>query len=318
MASLVTSICVFFSLVVPQKAISASPRLRAASAHNVGEPLLNWSGFVINMETAPERLQSFWADAAPQPWFRESFCRFRAVNGHDPAVLEDLMAKRHFPGFNDSAIQDAIHEPGSDLVEHFSTGAVALYESHLQIMRIIAADPTIDFGVIAEDDLALYSDDFKVQFNKLMDNQQGAAAKFWQDTDLVYLQACNQGWNRSSYRDPMGERVLPREDMATNFEDVSKEIVYCTALYAVSKEGAKKLSAEDGPLLPIIKPLDWVLPYRVPGIRAKAFHPSIAQAWGADDEKGSTSIQKPVSLRSKLSSSPIPDCDTMHWSTEPI
>jgi len=240
MASLLTAVCVFFSLVVPQTAISASPRMQAASTHNVGEPLLNWRGFVINMETAPERLQSFWADAVPQPWFRESFCRFRAVNGHDPAVLEDLMAKHHFPGFNDSAIQDAIHEPGSDLVEHFSTGAVALYESHLQIMRIIAADPTIDFGVIAEDDLALYSDDFKMQFNKLMDNQQGAAAKFWQDTDLVYLQACNQGWNRSSYRDPMGERVLPREDMATNFEDVSKEIVYCTALYAVSKEGAKK------------------------------------------------------------------------------
>jgi len=316
MASIGKALSVFLSLAL--RGVSTSLHLEPARKHDASEPFLKWRGFVINLETEPQRLQSFWADAAPQPWFRESFCRFKALNGHDPALLEELMEKRHFPGFNDSAIQKAYHWPGSDIAAHFTEGAIALYESHLQIMRMIAADPTVDFGVIAEDDLALYSDDFKMQFNKLMDNQQGAAAKFWQDTDLVYLQACNQGWNRSSYRDPMGERVLPRENMATNFEDVSKEIVYCTALYAVSKEGAKKLSAEDGPLLPIIKPLDWVLPYRVPGIRAKAFHPSIAQAWGADDEKGSTSIQKPVSLRSKLSSSPIPDCDTMHWSNEPI
>jgi len=260
------------------------------------------------MDTSPERLRSFWSDAAPHPWFRESFCRFRAVNGHDPAVMDNLMATRHFPGFNASAIQDAIHEPGSDLGVHFSTGAVALYESHLQIMRTIAADPTIDFGVIAEDDLALYSEDFRMQFDKLINDKQGAATRFWKDTDLVYLQACNLGWNRSAYNDPMGERVLPREQMETYFEDVSTEIVYCTALYAVSKDAAKRLSAEDGPLLPIIKPLDWVLPYRVKGIRAKAFHPSIAQAWGADDEQGSTSIQTPVSLVSRLSSSTIPDC----------
>jgi len=273
---------------------------------------LKWRGFVINLDTAPERLQTFWADAAPHPWFRESFFRFRAVNGHDPAVMENLKATGHFPGFNASAIQDAIHRPGSDLGVHFSTGAVALYESHLQIMRMIAADPSIDFGVIAEDDLALYSDDFRMQFNKLVNDEQGAATQFWKDTDVVYLQACNLGWNRSAYFDPMGERVLPREQIETYFENVSTKIVYCTALYAVSKDAAKRLSAEDGPLLPIIKPLDWVLPYRVKGMRSKAFHPSIAQAWGADDEKGSTSIQGSSSLFSKINSRTIPDCANSH------
>jgi len=238
MASIGKALSVFLSLAL--RGVSTSLHLEPARKHDASEQFLKWRGFVINLETEPQRLQSFWADAAPQPWFRESFCRFKALNGHDPALLEDLMEKRHFPGFNDSAIQKAYHWPGSDIAAHFTEGAIALYESHLQIMRMIAADPTVDFGVIAEDDLALYSDDFKVQVNKLMDNHEGAAAKFWQDTDVVYLQACNQGWNRSSYRSPMGERVLPRENMTTIFEDVSKEVVYCTALYAVNKEAAKK------------------------------------------------------------------------------
>jgi len=155
-------------------------------------------------------------------------------------------------------------------------GTIGCYMSHFRAMKYIADNEAVDFGVVSEDDLSLFSPDFEKQFDKLVDDSEGQATKLWNSTDFIYLQACHLGWNRATI-------VKERLEIRTVLKDVSHQTVHCLGMYAVSRRAARWLTAPNGPLLPMKLQIDEILPVEVPNIRAKAFYPSIAQTLGSKD-----------------------------------
>jgi len=202
------------------------------------------------------------------------FCRLPATDGHNETHLADVVQKQHMePEVMEvarSREQLHVHTNGRKL----TLGSIGCYESHFRAMELIAKNGAIDFGIIAEDDLSLFSPDFELQFDKLVNDSAGEATALWHSTDIIYLQSCNQGWFRDKV---FHERHL----YPTSLRDVSHKHVACTGMYAVSRSAAKWLTAPDGPLLPIKMQIDAKLPHHVDQIRAKAFRPSIAQTLGS-------------------------------------
>merc|ERR1719265_1953502 len=137
-------------------------------------------------------------------------------------------------------------------------------------MRLIASDSNVDFGVVAGDDLDLLSPDFNANWDLLHEPAT------WTDTDMIYLQACGYGWDRDLH-------AGYREERPSKLIDVTGQQVYCTGMYAVTRDAARRLTEKGTPLLPIKDQIDSIIPIQVPSLRAKLFSPPIAQTLGRGD-----------------------------------
>lgn len=270
-----------------------------------------WRGIVINLDRRPERLQGFVKNMEEShPAFLREFCRFPAVDGSNESSMKAILASGHITEkeFSKAMKMRGIWNPswpswfpwkkGGEL----TPGAVALYETTLQAMRLIADDDTIDFGIVAEDDLAYYSEDFDGSFNRLVNDTE----HLWDNTDTVHLQACNQGWKR-------GFHAGHRPNEVTTIKNVSQQKVPCLGLYAISRSAAKKLSAVPGPLVPMTIQIDKMIPHKLPFLRSLAFRPSIAQTLGSKDPGGGTDVQT-AKVVYDGSVPMMPDCTSIrHW-----
>jgi len=132
--------------------------------------MTKFKGYVVNLDSKRNRLDSFTQHLADTkiPDFQQKFCRLSAVT---PEKLPEFLS----------------HQP---LIDGIIDRTVAsCWASHWSALRMIAADPDHDFGIIAEDDLSMYSDDFALQMQRLVANvadltsmfvllQHGAGAKW--------------------------------------------------------------------------------------------------------------------------------------------
>jgi len=248
---------------------------------------LRWTGIVINLDRRKQRMNYFISRISSQPALQGKFCRMSGTDGHIEAQMADVLRKKHImpAAMQVARLRDSTRSYTNGI--NLTLGSIGCYESHIRAMEIVAKTPEIDFGIVAEDDLSFFSPDFEQQFDKLVNDSRGEATALWNSTDLIYLQSCTQGWRRD-------RKVEPRLQIPTRLHDVSHEHAYCLGMYAVSKSAAKMLSAVDGPMLPMVKQIDHVLPLGVGHIRAKAFYPSIAQVPGPDEIGTDTQILQEV------------------------
>jgi len=246
--------------------------------HNEGtntEPQFKWQGIVISLERRRDRINHFFNRIGQQPVLQGKFCRLSATDAHNETKLAGLVSNKRIKPETVELAKARDYSHTTTNGRYLTLGSIGVYDSHIRAMERIAKNESIDFGVIAEDDLSLFSDDFEQQFRKLVD-LQGEAAAIWNSTGFLYLQSCNQGWARDTV-------VEPRLSMQTVLRDVSSSHCPCLGMYAVSRSAAKMLTALDGPLLPMESQIDETLPHKVAGLQAKAFYPSIAQTLGSVD-----------------------------------
>lgn len=251
---------------------------------------LRYSLSVINLEDRQDRLVRFVEkmEESTGKGLVNHTCRFSAVDGRSASTLQHLVEMSFI---SRASLEDAKHNAReyTGNVDTLTPGMIGCYASHWSAMRRIASDHSLDFGLIAEDDLIHYSPDFGEQFRKLWDNSKGEASKFWEDADIVYLQWDGGGWTKGQLRDKV----------PTTLKDVSGQWIRNLGLYAVSRRGARKLAgaignSDKGDLVPtggITTQIDAMLPHDLPDVKAWAFTPPIGQCVGALEEHGDTNVQ---------------------------
>jgi len=239
-----------------------------------GPQQLSFRVVVLNLDRRRDRLLSFEHQLEQsQPWLLPKVCRLRAFDGHNATETQWL---------EDNGFIGAQWGPETAL----TAGMIGCYASHWQALKLIAEDKNIDFGVIAEDDLVRYSDDFEEQFSKLTKNTDGEAAHFWKHVDWVSLQQDGSGWLKGKPREarPTQLRLRTQIEWPKN-----------TALYAVSREAARRLTSSSrvgvasGLMMPIRQELDTAIPMYLR--RMWQFDPPIAQAKQMSDEDGDSDVQ---------------------------
>lgn len=264
---------------------------------------LRWRGFVINLKRRQKRMVAWNERTSRFPWFREKFCRLPGVDtsGYQTDHMPDLLYKH---GHLDNETKISNYGFGGML----SSGAVGCYESHLKALKLIAEDDSIDFGVVAEDDLGYFSEDFEKEFNRIRFNSR----PFWNNTDKIALQWCGNAWkNKNGITQPRKE--VPFTSIAALGPLSAQK---CTGLYAISRQAAKKLMAENGPLIPLRRQIDDV---DIPWLRRRQFTPPIAQTLAYFDEGGSTDVQTGKNLPRRLRlrrHRTMPECEPvpgMEW-----
>lgn len=241
---------------------------------------LRYKLIVLNLDRRADRLSNFLQHLSA-PLSLKNTCRFAAIDGNDLGELNELVSA----GYVD---QPTLQGANELLAKHIPTdggpltpGGIALYASHVQAMKKIAEDTTIDFGLIAEDDLVHYSPDFESQFARLWNNSAGVADETWRNYGLIWLQhGSSTLWVKGEKRtDGVDTELKPAPGQIWN-----------TAMLAVSREAATKLAEQ---LIPMHNQIDSDLEAaaRLAGIGAAIFEPPIAQALDKNEEGGDTDIQ---------------------------
>lgn len=266
--------------------------------------LLKSRKIVINLDRRLDRINHFSSflksssdDQAPsrKVGFSNNWCRHSGFDGNDTNAISNLMKTGHLLEKD----FDYIYRMNRTKKKFFeiTPGSVGCYKSHMEAMEIIAADNTVDFGVIAEDDVAQLSPDFDQQWDLLHQPET------WKDTDMIYLQSCTKGWPKID-----SKHVSEREKGKTNLKTlVTGSQIWCLAMYAITTDAARRLTQEGTEMYPIKITLDGKIPRLVRWLKTKLFSPPIAQA--ASISELGTDIQPMDFHRNNSATSAILACE---------
>jgi len=245
---------------------------------------LRFRTIVINLDRRADRLKRFDTEFrnGPASEMVPSLCRLSAVDG---SSSEDMSALVHRGLVSEGLVRGAEQGTAYGGDAKINPGTIGCYASHWEAMRLIAEDESVDFGVIAEDDLVKYSPVFWPQFSKLWDDSDGSASKLWQDAGFIYM-ACNG---------PCDGIDLQQQGL-TKTTLVDAGWPKGTSLYAISRTAAQYLvgsraANSDGCMSPMSTALDSFLPGSCPGIRYLRFDPPIACPLLSFEPGGDTDIQ---------------------------
>jgi len=257
----------------------------ASLAYAAG-PRPKWEALVINMDKRHDRLERFARTVqAHEPWLLQDghTCR---IHGRDGATI-------HVPTSSGSFLQPHLNVPmevrEANLLLHdgwmtkeavsqasdpesrwpnMTTGGMGLYLGHAAAWKHVV-DKGLDYALVMEDDLLLFSKSFQAQVSQLLSQAQPVP---WH---LLYLQRCD---------DPlwMKERTWWQDGEADNRIEFDKSTlmmleqgrtVTCTGAYIITQAGAEVLLEHS---FPATYQLDYQLGH-VPGLMRAAMSPPLAQ-----------------------------------------
>lgn len=273
-----------------------------------------WEAMVINLDRRHDRLQHFaHAMNQSQPWLFNSgrLCR---IAGRDGKELLDSQSihKKHLrsklPGHLSSSSEVPRHLKDEELIDggwltkeavemlhskgtrwpHMTAGGAGLLLGHADAWRHVV-DMDLDYGVIFEDDLTLFSPSFQPEVSRILSGNQE------EDWDWLYLQLDVPSWLKNT--------ECPYKKIIKSTEEpvLTGTIVPCTGAYVITRSGAEKLLAS---ALPATDQLDSQLS-NVPRMRRASLNPIVAQCdekltteWGFVTYKD-TDVQKGVPSKSE-------------------
>eukprot|EP00928_Gymnodinium_smaydae_P062930 TRINITY_DN46657_c0_g1_i1.p1 TRINITY_DN46657_c0_g1~~TRINITY_DN46657_c0_g1_i1.p1 ORF type:complete len:284 (+),score=17.57 TRINITY_DN46657_c0_g1_i1:228-1079(+) len=239
---------------------------------------LSFRVYVLNLARRTDRLVEFSASLRRhEAWLWPHVCRVKGTDGRNRSEIQWL------------AENGLLVNRNVERLNGLTAGMIGCYASHWQVLKMIADDTSIDFGVVAEDDLIHYASDFETQFARLWNNTDGGASSFWKHAEWVVLQQDGAGWRKGGTREsrPTLLRRRTRQEWPKN-----------TALYAVRRDTAQRLTSSSrrreaggGPMMPIRDEFDVVLPLHLRDMWM--FEPPIAQAMHMFEAGGSSDTHSP-------------------------
>jgi len=263
-----------------------------ANARSTSTPP-RWGSLVINLNRRPDRLKRFVeALQISEPWLLERgrICR---IEGRDGKELPDTQDSRRHSlhqrrasksvighGLVPRSLQDATSlvnsgwatenavtsaQSGADHWPRMTKGGLGLYLGHADAWQHVV-EAGWDRGLIFEDDLTLFSSNFKKYASQVLNSSTSTPS--W---DLMYLQRCNDDlWPKE--RTYTHKAKIP----STGSMEVrigEHERITCTGAYIITKKGAIKLLSG---ALPADDQLDDQLG-NVPDLVRVALSPPVAQ-----------------------------------------
>eukprot|EP00466_Bigelowiella_natans_P018853 jgi/Bigna1/90759/estExt_fgenesh1_pg.C_780080 len=239
-----------------------------------------WKGYVINLKKSTDRLEKLSSAWSAKPWFKKKFCRFDAIDGSDVVKMRSWVKKGEAPG-----------NLGEISAE--SRGIWSCGKSHVEVWKKIAQDKHHKYGVVAEDDVYMFSPQFDELFYKWRQSAKYNKAGF------VYFESIGNLWR--NHQNPKVNLTETEPELHSifhksasldkhfsQFDDGSKNQgdgiwhyhVYGLGLYAISREAAAKaveimgihLSGVDGQFSRKVSPK-----IKEMGLDMLAFIPPIAQ-----------------------------------------
>lgn len=220
-----------------------------------------------------------WSD---HPWFKSQFCRFKAIDGQEDAELEQVKTEKLIePQLYQDVMQFKTYLTSG---QGLSKGSVALYASHIKVLKEIVKDDSIEYGVVAEDDTVAFSPYFEEFFHKWIPELNS--------TGFVYYQSCETGWeDHTPYPFWAGKPHLYSSHRDMNVPVIHQfvnDTIYLAGLYAVTKKGAQTLLDQmtpmkenvqyDTALSNSMKTKKWI----DTGLDVKLYSPPLAQQMAMD------------------------------------
>mmetsp|Transcript_23385 Transcript_23385/g.54377 ORF Transcript_23385/g.54377 Transcript_23385/m.54377 type:complete len:391 (+) Transcript_23385:142-1314(+) len=247
----------------------------------------HWEAVVINMDRRPDRLERFAKTLQKkEPWLLENgrTCRVQGRDGglmhlpslhkkgsfltprQVPSVVHEATVLVHDGWMTREALDMAAEEASS--WPNMTQGGMGLFLGHAAAWRHIV-DKELDYGLVMEDDLLLFSKSFHEEVSKIL-SQDGPVP--WH---LLYLQRCDDPlWMKERTWWDDGEADTRIEFATSSLTSINpQQVVTCTGAYVVTKAGAQIL-LERG--FPATFQLDYQLAY-VPGLVRAAMSPPLAQ-----------------------------------------
>lgn len=223
-----------------------------------------WKAIVINLGRRPDRLQRFVKEMnLSAAWLlnQGQVCRtagrdgLKLLEAGAPHLPPTGPASKAFLGSGtlQSTRADALHNPipqdplqeehllkggwlsmeastilhsNSAVWPKMTAGGVGVYLSHASAWRHVL-DKGLEFGVIFEDDVVLYSPSFTAELYRILGGHQT-----W-DWDFIYLQLDVKSWPKSN--------PCPFKSVQSSQELVTSGLIPNTGAYIVTRRGAAKL-----------------------------------------------------------------------------
>eukprot|EP00927_Polykrikos_kofoidii_P044076 TRINITY_DN38142_c0_g2_i1.p1 TRINITY_DN38142_c0_g2~~TRINITY_DN38142_c0_g2_i1.p1 ORF type:complete len:648 (-),score=101.26 TRINITY_DN38142_c0_g2_i1:68-1963(-) len=286
-------------LQTPHQRPTAQLFSRTAPVDITEPPGLTFRVFLVNLDRRYDRLQRFAKRlevSGVADILSPRLCRVPAVDGSRQDQMQRLVQEHIVEQRKMDEAQSNLRT--GNVWNRITPGGIGNYASHLDALRLIANNRSLDFGVVIEDDVIFFSDDFRSRFEELWLPEHGAL-KVWRKADYIWLQHDGGGWPKGGFRD---------ESLGTRLVDFRGTWPKNLSLYAISRRAAKRLLQR---LVPIKNAIDMIVP-GISSVHQWGFLPPIAQGVLAQQDGNDTDIwatnvvpdegeaRKPVSIQGRI------------------